>query len=470
MAIELAKPKKKRNAPTVDDIAVVSIYDRFSSYPSKGLTPERLASILVEADTGDVYRQMELFEEIIEKDAHIFSLFQARRLAVSGKNYNIVPASDEPADMEIAKDVEKLIGNIRGWQNNVNDLLDAVPKGFSVMEIQWEAKDGKYTIPKLKQRHQKKFRFGQVTDQESDPEEIRLMVDAKNIDRLRGLVPESELGRASVDGISLNSSPALRRRFAIMICKARSGNPARASLLRTLTYLYIFKNYDVKWWVKFAEKMLGYTIGKYDPNDSGQKELLEKAVMGLASDAAAVISNTSTIEFAEMLQKAASHKVYADLAQWCNDEATKVVLGHTGTNQSTPGKLGGEDTAQEVKDELVQADALVLDECITDEIIVPYVIYNYGEQDEYPYYDTDTSAAPNLSDEADLDSKLMNMGYPLTKKYVKEKYGRPLPDPKDAEDEVLVPLSTMQPPVSAKDSRVYVGTRKKKLLSGRSMT
>jgi phage gp29-like protein len=470
MAIELVdqeNPDQKKIVPLTDDIAVVGLYDRFSSYPSQGLTPERLARIFIEADSGDVFRQMELFEEVLEKDPHIASLFQARRLAVSGKNYNIVPASDSPKDIEIAGDVEKLIGRIRGWQNTVNDLLDAVPKGFSVLEIYWLPKDGKYTIARLKHKHQKKFRFGQVTDLDSDPEEIRLLVDPRHIDRLRGIVPDTELGKAVVDGISLDSTPALRRRFAILLCKARSGNPARTSLLRTLTYLYLFKNYDVKWWIQFAEKMLGYVIGKYDSSQPDQKELLEKAVMGLASDAAAVISKDSQIEFAEMLTKAASHQVYGDLARWCNEEATKVVLGHTGTNQSTPGKLGGEDNAKDVKDELVQADALALDECITDEIIIPFVIFNHGEQEEYPYYSTDTSESPDLLDEADLDKKLQDMGYPVTKKYVKEKYGRPLPDPSDSEDEVLTPLQTGPSLVTAKDSRVYVGTRKKKLLSGR---
>jgi phage gp29-like protein len=470
MTIELADQQdqeQKKVTPITQDVAVVGLYDRFSSYPSQGLTPERLASIFIEADSGDVFRQMELFEEVLEKDPHIASIFQARRLAVSGKNYNIVPASDSPKDIEIAGEVERLIKRIRGWQNTLNDMLDAVPKGFSVLEIYWIPKDGKYTISKLKHKHQKKFRFGQVTDLDSDPEEIRLIVDPRHIDRLRGLVPDSELGKAAIDGISLESTPALRRRFAILLCRARSGNPARTSLLRTLTYLYLFKNYDVKWWVQFAEKMLGYVVGKYDSGQPDQKELLEQAIMGLSTDAAAVISKDSAIEFAEMATKAASHQVYGDLARWCNEEATKVVLGHTGTNQSTPGKLGGEDNAKEVKEELVQADALAMDECITDEIIIPFIIFNFGEQEEYPYYKTDISESPDLRDEAELDLKLQDMGFPLTKNYVKEKYGRPLPDPKDTEDEVLVPRQGAPNIVAAKDSRVFVGSRKKKLLSRR---
>ncbi len=49
-----------------------------SSYPSQGLTPERLAAIFREADAGDVRRQAELFEEMEEKDAHLGSVLQTR--------------------------------------------------------------------------------------------------------------------------------------------------------------------------------------------------------------------------------------------------------------------------------------------------------------------------------------------------------------------------------------------------------
>ncbi|CAH8712517.1 DUF935 domain-containing protein, partial [Paenibacillus melissococcoides] len=38
----------------------------------------RLAQIFREADAGDVLRQMELFEEMEEKDPHLFSQLQTR--------------------------------------------------------------------------------------------------------------------------------------------------------------------------------------------------------------------------------------------------------------------------------------------------------------------------------------------------------------------------------------------------------
>ena len=50
--------------PDTNEIAVAQVTDKYSEYPSNGLTPVKLAEIFKEADAGDVLRQMELFEEM----------------------------------------------------------------------------------------------------------------------------------------------------------------------------------------------------------------------------------------------------------------------------------------------------------------------------------------------------------------------------------------------------------------------
>ena len=67
------------------DYRLEDVYKR--QYPSNGLTPVRLAEIFREADTGDVMRQMELFEEMEEHDPHLFSQLQTRKNAVTGDVY-----------------------------------------------------------------------------------------------------------------------------------------------------------------------------------------------------------------------------------------------------------------------------------------------------------------------------------------------------------------------------------------------
>nr|WP_261948958.1 DUF935 domain-containing protein [Paenibacillus melissococcoides] len=53
-------------------MAVAPVWDKYSTYPSNGLTPVRLAQIFREAERATCLRQMELFEEMEEKDPHLF--------------------------------------------------------------------------------------------------------------------------------------------------------------------------------------------------------------------------------------------------------------------------------------------------------------------------------------------------------------------------------------------------------------
>ena len=73
----------QRQRPEIREIAVQRVTDKYSEYPSNGLTPERLAGIFREADAGDVLRHMALFEDIEEKDPHLFAQLQTRKNAVS---------------------------------------------------------------------------------------------------------------------------------------------------------------------------------------------------------------------------------------------------------------------------------------------------------------------------------------------------------------------------------------------------
>jgi phage gp29-like protein len=212
----------------------------------------------------------------------------------------------------------------------------------------------------------------------------------------------------------------------------------------------------------FAERLLGIRIGKYDTNDPTQKDLLVSALRKLGQDTAAVISKDSDIEFVEWLQKAATHQVYGDVAEWVDDQYSVVVLGHTGSSKSTAGRLGNEQAAIEVKQEIVEADAKVLDATINDDIIKVYVDVKYGPQEVYPYHKTDVGRALNLLEEVKIDKGLQDLGFPLTKQYIADKYNRPLPGP---DDEILVPPA----PASGfgSDPSLSLHASKKKLLRRR---
>jgi phage gp29-like protein len=123
--------------PDTREIAAVSLEDRWSSYPSVGLTPGGLGAIFQEADLGAVRQQMELFEEMEEKDAHLASLLQTRKLSVLSLDYEVLPYANTPEDEHIAEAVGEVVFGIPDLENAFLDLLDAIGKGFALMEIIW---------------------------------------------------------------------------------------------------------------------------------------------------------------------------------------------------------------------------------------------------------------------------------------------------------------------------------------------
>ncbi|MCY9765022.1 DUF935 domain-containing protein, partial [Paenibacillus alvei] len=114
--------------PEMVEIAVAQVHDKYSTYPSNGLTPVRLAQIFREADAGDVLRQMELFEEMEEKDPHLFSQLQTRKNAVTGLDFEVIPFSDDEWDKQIAEFVKEQIDGLENFEDIMMDLLDAIGK------------------------------------------------------------------------------------------------------------------------------------------------------------------------------------------------------------------------------------------------------------------------------------------------------------------------------------------------------
>lgn len=88
-----------------------------------------LARIFREADEGNVRAQMELFEEMEEKDTHLFSQMQTRKLAVTGLDWEVQPFSEDEIDKEIADFIDEQLKGIENFDEVLIDMLDAIGKG-----------------------------------------------------------------------------------------------------------------------------------------------------------------------------------------------------------------------------------------------------------------------------------------------------------------------------------------------------
>ncbi len=395
--------------PNVQEIAVAHVTDKYSEYPSNGLTPVKLAEILKEADAGDVLRQMELFEEMEEKDPHLFSQLQTRKNAVTGLDFEIIPFSDDPRDKEIAAFIEEQLGGIEGFEDVENDLLDAIGKGFAVSEIMWGYDEGHVVATQIRPRYQKRFFW----DSLDDSFKVRTQEHPEGL-----LLPANK--------------------FIVHKYKARSGHISRAGILRVVVWMYLFKNYDLKDWVSFAEVYgLPLRLGKYAPGASeDDKRALMQALIQIGSDAAGIIPDGTTIDFITV-EKTSSTDLYERLARYCDEQISKAILGQTLTSDSGGGSYAQSKTHNDVRHDLTVADCKALASTLRRDLIRPLCIFNFGEDKRIPKIQFDCEEGEDLEQTANiLDVLIGKIGLRVPTSYIYKKFSIPEPE---AGEEVAAP-------------------------------
>lgn len=396
----------KINKPILEEVAVQTIRDRYGSYPSQGLTPQRLATIFKEADQGDVMRQAELFEEMEEKDLHLGGNLQTRKLAIVGLDWEILPASDSAEDKKIAAAAIEMIEYIENFEDAILDMMDAVGKGFAVQEIIWDMSEGQIWAKEIKWVHQRRFTFNSAT--------VLL-----------------EMPRLLTDDAPVWGEELLPNKFIVHKYRARSGATPRGGILRPCAYMYLFKNYDIKDWLVFNELFsVPMRVGKYKPGaGQDEKDALKKAVFNLGVDAAAVISDNMIIELVESTRRGDAG-VFSSLVEFCDKAMSKGILGHTGSSESTPGKLGGETQATEVRQDLKEADAKSVMKTKKFQLLKPWASYNFGPDKGVPIFKLHYKGAEDLEKVARTYGVLVKEagfeGIPAS--HVHDRFGIPVPE------------------------------------------
>ena len=398
--------------PALEEVAVQTVRDRYSTYPSSSLTPQRLAAILKAADDGDVSQQAELFEEFEEKWPALQADLQTRKLAVAGLSWEVQPASASAEDQKIAAAAREMLEYIEDLEGALFDSLDAIAKGFAVQEIFWEIIGRQVWVKRLKWVHQKRFTFYSMNALLEFP---RLLTDA-----------QPELGEE-----------LLPFKFVFHRHRARSGAAARGGLSRPLAYIYLFSQFSLKDWVIFNDLYsVPMRVGKYKsgatPTDIDK---LKQAVFNLGTDAAAVLSDSTLIELLETKNRAGDIPTYKEFIDWSARTVSKVILGHTGASEPTPGRLGGEKMARKIRQDLLEHDARSLQNTLKFQLIWPWVVYQFGEEKACPNLIFHCEAAKDLLALAQTYGDIVQLGFRrISLKHIHRRFG--IPEPLEGEETV----------------------------------
>ncbi len=235
------------------------------------LTPRQIKNMLLEAESGDLASQAALFEKMEEKDGELDAHLRTRKSGVSSLRFELLPADDSAPAGEALALCREAVGEIAGMKEAVFDLLDAVPKGFSALEIAWETAARSWRPLRLIWRPQRWF------------------VAA---DDGQTLLLRQESGG---EGKALNPL-----NFIIHRIKARSGFCGRTGLLRSCVRAFVVRHVSWKDWMAFAEvygmpPRIGH-LREGVPWDADEARQLWRAVRALGMDAAAVVREGNRIE------------------------------------------------------------------------------------------------------------------------------------------------------------------------------
>lgn len=384
---------------------------------ARGLTPERLASILQETKRGDIRSYLELAEEMEERDPHYFAVLSTRKRAVA----RLKPSVDTEAkgvDKKVIEAVEELVEGPE-FRGVLRHLMDALGKGFAVVEILWTFDNGMWKPGAYRRRDPKYFIFDYVSRTE-----VRL----------------AEMGE--IDGSAL--PPA---KFIVHTPELKSGIPIRSGFAWIVAWSWVFKQYTLKDWVSFLDIFgMPIRVGKYHPSATAdERRKLLSAVSRIAVDAAAIIPESMQIEFLE--SKGFADKPFQNMAEYLDKQMSKAILGQTMTTDAQSGGLAQAKVHDEVRIDILEDDAADAEVTINRDLIKWFVQFNFGATAKAPYVRFPVAEPQDIAVQATALAQLVPLGLKVSQQEVLDKIGFTKPD---EGDDLLTPPAGGAPKGGAK--------------------
>jgi phage gp29-like protein len=415
-------------SPQTDDAKLGHLHKHYAAHPSKGLTPAKLASILLAAEQGDIIAQCELAEDMEEKDGHIFSELQKRRLCMKSVPWKIVPPRNaNAAELKDTEMLQEQFEDMTFLGDLIFDMSDAILKGFSNSEIEWHQEE-KLWLPK-----QIEFK---------DPSWFMANPDNRNELRLRD---------NSANGAELQPFGWIQH-----IHKTKSGYLSRNGLARVLAWPFIFKNFSVRDLAEFNEIYgLPLRLGKYPTGASKtEKATLLRAVMSIGHNAGGIIPKGMDIEFQEAAK--GTQQPFECMVSLMEKTVSKAVLGGTLTSQadgkSSTNALGN--VHNEVRQELRDSDLGQIANTLTRDVVLPMYMFNgrsYHKPSRSPRFEFDITEAEDLKLFSESLPPLVDTGVPIPVSWVQGKLQ--IPEPKDGEA-ILMPAGIASDKAAAPNEKL----------------
>ena len=377
-----------------------------------GLTPERLAEILRGANIGLARSYLTLAIDMEERYLHYSSQLQTRRLALDGVTLSV--SAPKGANAKCVDAVGALIDDPI-MRDVVQDMLDGLGKGYSVIEPKWDYQEGALKPVVYQHRDPRYFRYDEI-----------------------GLRDLHLLGEDGRPGQKIEAPYFIRHEPRV-----RAGVPIRAGLARSAAWAFLVQSFTLQDWAAFCEIYgLPFRVGKYGPQATNEDKLtLLRAVRSIANDAAAIIPAGMEIEFHEV-KGAQGEAVFGRLIDYLDRKVSLAVLGQTMTAENGS-SLGQAKVHNEVRHDIVRFDARAVASTLNRDLIRSFVAMNFGPQQVYPTVQLEVAEPEDLKALGDFLARAVPLGLKVGQGFTRKRAG--IPDPTE-DDELLVPPADSPPP------------------------
>ncbi len=389
--------------PALGRIILPRKEDSIRDYPSAGLTPSRLAAILHEADDGSLATAMELFEQMEEKDAHLYSIANTRRLALTGLEWQILPGAQSALADEAAAYCREVLSVMEHLDESLQHLALAVGRNIAISEIIWDTVgDG------LRPVDLAPVDFTRIVFDELDQPRILTAEEPQ-----KGIAPAPH-------------------KFIVHTPHSVSGHTQRGGLLRVTALAYLAKNLSLKDWMIFSEVFgMPVRIARYEPTASAEeKRELLAMLESLGSNAAGIFSRAVELHIVEA-NRGTSGPPYERLIDFLNREMSKAWLGQTLTTDITgqSGSIAASRVHEQVRQDILADDIRKEGRTIRRDLLTPMTRLRFGPDAPVPHFTRRPARPANTKELADvLDVAVNQLGARVPLDWAHEALGIPLAD------------------------------------------
>lgn len=416
--------------------------------------PQMVENIARSAMSGNMVSQWLMFDLMEQTWPRLVKNLNELKDGVIGLDWNLQPYAPKgqkpsPEAQRRCAILQQLLGDMQpdmtanenDFDDTLRDVLDAVGKGISVLEIDWQQKDirldlkgtgtatgAQFWVPRatrwIHPRYYGYPPYGVAQD--------RLML---NTSEVMASNPAAKFDTLWV--------PFPDNRFIVSIIKQKTGHPLNSSMLRILGFFWAAQNFTWEWFINLAQ-IFGSPI-RWATYDSTQKNLLNLVsdmLRNMGSQAWGAFPEGTKLELEKGVESARDNpqKILIDMADTIAD---LMILGQTLT--STQGERGSQSLGKvhkDVRGERITATAGRSAKILNQQFLPAACRLNFGDDTECPKLVPTAKEAKAAIENAQRDQILLSMpGVEMGKEWF---YGRhDIPVPEDGEDTIKGAVNAM---------------------------